>query len=141
MDLDTRRIVRLPIEAFQEANLVIADEEPAHFDQVKWQEGQAQDNKTVPLVITPEVIDENGHVNNLVYIGWALDQLASQAPYSSCYIKYGSELLPNDQVEIRSQVLPLGDQEWVTDHQIYNLSKDKVACLVQFVWNQPVDLA
>ncbi|WP_454928117.1 hypothetical protein, partial [Abiotrophia defectiva] len=69
------------------------------------------------------------------------DQLASQAPYSSCYIKYGSELLPSDQVEIRSQVLPLGDQEWVTDHQIYNVSKDKVACLVQFVWNQPVDLA
>lgn len=141
LDLDKRRIVRLPIEAFQEANLVIAEEEPAHFDPVKWEGDQAQDSKTVPLAITPEVIDENGHVNNLVYIGWALVQLASQAPYSSCYIKYGSELLPNDQVEIRSQVLPLGDQQWVTDHQIYNVSNDKVACLVQFVWNQPVDLA
>ncbi len=89
------------------ANLVIA-EEAAHFDPVKMGRGPVKKVNLAFCSYYIEVIDEMVMCCNLVYIGWALNDSTNQAPYSSCYIKYGSELLPSDQVEVEKPAGPLG---------------------------------
>lgn len=96
--------------------------------------------ETQPLVIQDQDIDENAHVNNKIYLKWALDHLSflNQVAYNlnRIRVKYGSELLQDHTVCLKC--LPIDQDAGQTTIQIYNQSLDKEACRIQIEWSQDI---
>lgn len=87
----------------------------------------------LPLKIQNQDIDENHHVNNLVYIKWALDGAVNQLDLTldldSIGVKYGAEVLPNHEVEL--VLLKEEANPHVLQAKIINKTLKKDACKIQ----------
>lgn len=113
----------LPMPAFEKLQRVPDVEGLSRFDYLP----QADD------------IDENQHVNNLVYLRWcyaslAADFTATHTPIK-VEVKYGKEILPEDYIHIDT-LMQSSASEVVTQHTIHNTSKETVACDVRITWQE-----
>ncbi|MGX7109212.1 acyl-ACP thioesterase domain-containing protein [Facklamia miroungae] len=94
-------------------------------------------------VILAEDIDFNNHVNNLVYINWAINSLPQWVNdhyhIKQLKIKYGHELLSDQQVRILSYSDNALDsyhaKDQITTYQaIYNESQNQEAARIEIQW-------
>lgn len=132
INLSTRKMIRVPLQALEEANLIVPTSDKVMPPKPL---AESQATTTQSQVIYPEDIDENLHVNNRVYLRWALaavpKSLSDTHRLASLQIKYGSELRANDEVSLTTHVF---------DGEIYqtitNLTLTKDACYVKMSWEQ-----
>lgn len=130
IDFVKRSVVRLELEMLNHHHLV-DDSISVRFDKLQ---ANHQDQKilSTPILIQASDIDENQHVNNGVYLRWALVTLQRlkdlASDISMIEIKYGKELLMNHKVSM--DVYQLNHNE--IKMQINNESDQKVACMIKF---------
>lgn len=136
----TRKMVRIDVEPLERMDLV--DKEltipfkrfvkPDEFESYLFSERDIHDSD----------IDENNHVNNLVYINWAFSSLPkdfiTQHTIDTIEVKYGKELFKDNQVGIESYRLKPHLNQTETYQIIKDKATDKDASYVRINW-KPVE--
>lgn len=136
IDLDRRRIVRInptPLQSEQ----IIDDFYSVDFTKIKpfTKESSAED---IHIGIDESDIDENLHVNNLVYLRWAYKTLPEyindEYKLEKIEVKYEKEILPQDTVAICTQI-ELDDKQQ-TQQVIINQTNNKIASIINLHWKE-----
>lgn len=126
LDLETRKMKQINLVGFD-----VEKKEAIRFKPFKNFEHPYE--IYFPLQIQEKDIDENRHVNNLVYIKWALDGLSQIlddiSGIVSISVKYGSEVLPHHQVGV--SLIQENENKSIFQAKIRNQSEQKDACKIQ----------
>ena len=135
LDYTSRQMVKMNPKAYIDAGF-IDDRVDQRFTHLNKKPG-GDINKSEYYPIKAENIDENNHVNNLVYLAWAEEitpiEVKDRAKIRTIDVKYGHELLNQDQVKIdyyESQT----DIGWTSTYMIYSCDQDQLACQIQILW-------
>ncbi|WP_028124805.1 acyl-ACP thioesterase domain-containing protein [Eremococcus coleocola] len=85
--------------------------------------------------IQTDDIDENAHVNNLVYLRWCLKYLPIEEnrQLSRIDVKYSKEILPGHRVMIDLKKTSIDDSPQYL-FKIKNMTKNEEACQIRFCW-------
>lgn len=132
INLTTRKMCRVPMQALQALDLIVPT-----TDKLTTPKPLTMSTRTIkePKRIYPEDIDENLHVNNRVYLRWALSAvpqpIIAHHRLTEIQIKYGSELRAEDEVELTTHV-----HQGEIYQTITNLTLTKDACYVKMSWEQ-----
>lgn len=135
IDFNTRKMVRLNLDGIKGMDLI--EEKTVNFDKLKLSE-EATELSRVDYPILPSDIDENQHVNNLVYFRWSYDLIPEKIHQNyrlkMIEMKYGSELRENDSVVIESYRST--GEIFQTDQLIINQTLNKESCYVRMTWEK-----
>lgn len=130
IDLETRRLVRLN-QVQQSLDQVIDSTYSQTLPQLTTQLPADWDDRFEPVIESND-IDENNHVNNLIYLRWILNHLETIEQDASRIqqidIKYSQELLAEDHVIVKGQCN--------SNYYIYKQSGESLAAYVQLTWNE-----
>lgn len=115
MDLDSRRVVAIPEGVFAAANTVrppvFGEEQPP---KLRWECSEVAED-ALKFRARRGDIDLNGHVNNVHYIEWLMeDRPESAAPCRELDIIFKSETLAGEEVRVES----VGVEEGVFVHRV-----------------------
>ena len=135
IDFKERNVVRLDTEKFIQADLIDWDQQ-YKFRKIKLPQG-LEDGPSLAYAIKMSDIDENQHVNNLVYIRWCLEAMKQlnidwQLPLM-VNVKYGQEILPQAQILIYADT-NVQDNQKKTSFKIKNLTTGDEASRLEFEW-------
>lgn len=141
LNLTTRQIAKVPHQKLVAKNLVDNRLYIRNKDKLKVIEPtRSRENS---LQIKPEDIDDNCHVNNLVYIRWALqaleDFISSDYELKIISIKYGHELLNDHQVELRTSIEAPKEERsenLISVQTFFNQTAQEEACRVITKWQK-----
>lgn len=137
INFEERKMVRLNVKAFLEAGLLIENTKSS-YPKIKLPDSSQVDSfLTKYHQVVSEDIDTNQHVNNGAYLSWVEEQLSQiihdKYHQVEIHIKYGKEILPDEQVKIETYIENI-DSNIVTTHLISNLSQEAEACRIQIYW-------
>lgn len=137
IDFEERKMVRLNVKTFLEAGLLTEGTKPS-YPRIKLPDSSQVDSfLTKYHQVVSEDIDTNQHVNNGAYLNWIEEQLSqiihNKYHQVELHIKYGKEILPDEQVKIETYIENI-DSNIVTTHLIKNLSQEAEACRIQIYW-------
>lgn len=141
IDLQNRKMARINTKLL--TDLAVVDESiKFSFDKIRVPKNYVL-NITQKRQILPVDIDNNQHVNNTVYLRWCYEMLPkeilSHYELESVAVKYGSELLSDDEAQIELHTpenFNLADEEFHTYQVVKNTSKGKDACYVRLSWRK-----
>ncbi|MGX7349098.1 acyl-ACP thioesterase domain-containing protein [Dolosicoccus paucivorans] len=132
IDLRTRRLVRL--NAIQKSLKDVIDPEYKRTLPQLNAKPQEQVGYQFEPVIEDGDIDVNNHVNNLIYLRWALDDAKQRGQnlegIQQIDIKYSQELMADDQVTIDVQ-----ETDNITEYFIYKQKDQPLAAYIQLTGN------
>lgn len=140
IDLEARKMNRIDTNLLTDLKIVDTSIQQ-QFDKIRSPEDYSIAETQKPKIL-PTDIDYNHHVNNTVYLRWCHEMLPTEIiqnyQLESVAIKYGSELLFNDQAEVELS-LPenhLMKTELDTYQTVKNVSENKDACYLKLSWRQ-----
>src|SRR5699024_9133069 len=136
IDMENRRIVRIN-PAPLETEDIIDSSYTIEFSKIKAFTNVANE-EDIRVGIDANDIDENLHVNNLVYLRWAYRTIPSDISQNykmkRIEVKYEKEILPQDTVAICNQAdLEESNQ---TQQVIINESNNKIASVINIEWEK-----
>lgn len=136
IDFKERQVVRLDTEKFMEAELIDGENE-YKYRKIKLPQGLEQ-GPGLAYAIKASDIDENQHVNNLVYIRWCLEAMEHNGQDwrlpLTVNVKYGQEILPGSEIKLYSATNRQEDQI-KTSFMIKNLTAGNEASRLEFKWD------
>lgn len=137
LDMTERKLAPMPAKKMKEANIVVTDNVP----KINWRMdpiniGSLKLHATMTLDET--LIDENLHVNNLVYLNWCLthETFRQNKRVKRIQVKFGHELLQHHQVAIMEQRQSNPD---VSYFEIMNATQNELSCTVKIEWVNEYD--
>lgn len=134
IDINKRKIARLKIP--ENRGEVIDKSYDVKFNKLKPSYDDSN-YQTAEIRVLPSDIDENVHVNNLVYIRWAAEQFPidflDRFNIHKIEVKYDKEILPEEDVVLHSH---FDEESKVSQQIIYNLTQDKRAAIIEIHWNR-----
>lgn len=141
IDLQNRKMGRIDTKLLTDLSLV--DRNIQHpFDKIRIPEDYTLHSVQKRQII-PSDIDYNQHVNNTVYLRWCYEMLPrevfSDYDLKSVAVKYGSELLSDDEAEITLHMpadINVVEDELHTYQTVKNISNGKDACYVRLTWQK-----
>lgn len=136
IDVEKRRIVRInpsPLESEQ----IIDSSHSINFSKIKAFTNEAGE-EDINIGIDESDIDENLHVNNLVYLKWAYrtlpDNIRQDYNMSRIEVKYEKEILPQDTVFICNKIDIKDNSQ--TQQVIINKTNNKIASIINIQWEK-----
>lgn len=141
IDLQNRKMGRIDTKLLTDLSLVDRNiQQP--FDKIRIPEEYTLHSVQKRQII-PSDIDYNEHVNNTVYLRWCYEMLPrdifSDYELKNVAVKYGSELLSDDEAEIVLHMpadINEAENELHTYQTVKNISKSKDACYVKLTWQK-----
>ncbi|MBF6978029.1 hypothetical protein IU403_02585 [Aerococcaceae bacterium zg-BR22] len=134
IDFETRKITRLNVSDIES---VLGKTNPIVFNKFKIEANRVVDDKQ-QFEIQSADIDENQHVNYLVYFRWAYDAITPVFKQTHLLnkieMKYATELLPEHTVSVKTYFLENSVVQ--SDQVIYNETLDKEACHIRMTWTK-----
>lgn len=152
INLLTRKMARIPVKRLKENDLI--DNSFYQTREKIMQPANLISSSKLPQSIEASDIDENDHVNNVVYIRWGAQalpfEILSNFSIKKVAIKYGSEILPNHRVTVETFLPPTlisataaAKEVKVTDVNqfesfqiIRNETNEQDACLLHLYWDR-----
>lgn len=133
IDLNTRKMGRIDSQRLEEYNIIDKQFKPPFQKLLLPTEFEQHFNNHHEILESD--IDENRHVNNLVYLRWSysdldLDFIASHQ-IDTIEVKYGKELLEDSKVEINTYILNNSKQTFQT---VKEKDAKQVACSIRTKW-------
>ncbi|MBS4462407.1 hypothetical protein JXA27_07525 [Aerococcaceae bacterium zg-B36] len=132
IDFETRKMARLQLSSIDS---IVNEQAPIVFSKFNIEAERSSDFEQ-KYEIQATDIDENQHVNNLVYFRWGYDALPDEFKQEyhlqKIELKYGSELLPEHQVVVKTYISVNNVVQ--TEQVIYNETLDKQACHIRMTW-------
>lgn len=134
IDLIKRSIVRLDLSKYDLDQLVDGNYK-VNFDRIR-KNSEGLPLEETDIEILPAYIDENNHVNNLVYLNWAYKALEAKLfdkyQITKIAVKYDKEILPQDEVVLLQYGMI--NENRTTQQIIFNKSQDKISSIINFHW-------
>jgi len=131
----TKKPVRIPEEIFEAFG--VPPESEAQFDQMDDLPEMVKTLPPIPFQVRRRDLDNNGHVNNVRYVEWALESLpedfARSRTISRIKIHYKKELRESDEAALLTVPTQNGDCV-VSDHSIR--SGDQEFCRLRLEWTK-----
>jgi len=132
-DIRRKKPVRVPEEIFTAFG--VPPESAESFDPLEDLPGIAAGSAPHPIRVGPADLDNNGHVNNVRYVEWALwslpaDFLRGRGP-SRVRVHYKKELTPGGEAELFSEIAG-GDGKPVSAHSFRGGGRE--ICDVRIDW-------
>ncbi|WP_195853609.1 acyl-[acyl-carrier-protein] thioesterase [Aerococcus tenax] len=91
------------------------------------------------FLVDHQAIDQNKHVNNLVYLDWIFRQVGQEFIESwqvkDLIISYKHELYEGDRGWLKSEINQAGDKQLLTKHKIVSFD-DNIHASVEISWNR-----
>lgn len=135
IDFENRQLARLNSKRVKELGLV-DDQVHYKFPKLKLP-NFPEDAPVIPITIQEEHIDENDHVNNLVYIKWCIEatplNMIQNKKLQIIDVVFGKEIRRDQVVEIRQHHTTIHD-EMKLWYDIYNKTRDQQAAQVCMTW-------
>jgi medium-chain acyl-[acyl-carrier-protein] hydrolase len=134
-DVRRKRPVRVPDEIFTAFG--VPPESSASFDPLEDLPGIAAGSAPHPIRVGPADLDNNGHVNNVRYVEWALWSLPADFlpdhEASRVRVHYKKELLPGEEAELYSEIAG-GDGAPFSRHSIRGGERE--VCDIRIEWRE-----
>lgn len=133
IDYVSRKLLRVEL-----ADLDKFEGRPVEFPKYPLDQDGQQHLEEKVVIIDQDAIDENNHVNNLVYLTWALDLLADSVDIEGSVrrisVKYGAEVFLSQEVKIR--LFHLFKHQYFV--KMINLTTGKEACKLLIEMEQDI---
>lgn len=134
-DIRRKKPVRVPGEIF--AAFGVSPESAESFDPLENLPGISAGPAPTPLRVGPADLDNNGHVNNVRYVEWALWSLPADFlpghEASRVQVHYKKELLPGEEADLFSEIAG-GDGTPSSRHSIR--SGEREICDIRIQWRE-----
>ena len=132
-NIKTKKPVRVPAEIFEAFG--IPPESEAQFDPLEELPEIADFPSAIPILVGKRDLDNNGHVNNVRYVEWALESLpedfARDRTISRVKIHYKKELREGNEAALLTALTQNGNSA-VSDHSIR--AGDQELCRLSMEW-------
>ncbi|MBE0602799.1 MAG: hypothetical protein IH611_04100 [Deltaproteobacteria bacterium] len=134
-DMALKKPVRVPDGMYE--GFGVPRESGASFDALEELRGIAGGSQPVGITVGTADLDNNGHVNNVRYVEWALQSLPADFvlghEVSRVQVHYRKELQSGEEADLFSEVAERGGL-LLSDHSIR--SGDKEYCVLRMEWRR-----